>query len=505
MIRTTPRLRVIDARLGLRVALSRMPLRYGVVTVRTAPIATLEVTIETDAGKQAHGYAADFLAYRWFDKRPHKSLIENVGDLVRAIRLALAACQAHSEYLSPFDMWWNCLGEVMKQRTAHDLNDLTVSFGVSMPERAVIDAIGRLLELSVAKLVASDALGVDLSRLDPDLGGIDFRRYLPGRPLEQLWVRHTVGLLDPLSAADIAAGAAASDGLPETLEDYLRVDGICYLKIKVSGRLDDDLTRLASIAAILSRSASPCSVTLDGNEQYKDLGEFDELVSRLRTTPSLQSLDRAILFIEQPLDRSLALSADAVPLLKRIGRHKPVIIDEADGTLEAFRTAMALGYRGVSHKNCKGIYKSLLNFARVQRRNEAIGSQSYFLSAEDLTNLPVVPLQADLAMVALLGISHVERNGHHYFFGLDHLTHEEQAAALSKHPDLYVRSGETGVLDIRDGKISIRSIQVHGMGFSALPAMGAMIEPEHWLIEHATDDFLASQQPREPLADHHHR
>ncbi len=494
MIRTTPRLRVIDTRLGLRVALSRMPFRYGVVTVRAAPIATLEVAIETRSGEQARGYAADFLAYRWFDKRLHKSLIENVADLVRAIRLALAACQAQSEYCSPFDMWWNCLGEVMNQGAAHDLNDLTVSFGVSMPERAVIDALGRLLGLSVADLVASDALGMDLSRLDPDLKGFDFRGCLPERPLEQLWVRHTVGLLDPLNAADITAGAAASDGLPETLEDYLRVDGIRYLKIKVSGRLDEDLTRLDFIADILSRSASPCSVTLDGNEQYKDLGEFDELVNRLRTTPRLQPLDRAILFIEQPLDRSVALSSDAASLLNRISRHKPVIIDEADGTLDAFRIAMALGYRGVSHKNCKGIYKSLLNFARVQRRNEAIGSQSYFLSAEDLTNLPVVPLQADLALVALLGIPHVERNGHHYFFGLDHLTQGEQAAALDKHADLYTRSGEAAVLNIRDGRILIRSVQVPGMGFSALPTMDSMIQPEQWLIDHATDEYLA--QPR---------
>ncbi len=491
MIRTTPRLRVVDSRLGLRVALSRMPFRYGAVTVRAAPIVTLEITIETESGKQARGYAADFLAYRWFDKRLHKSLIENVADLVRAIRLALAACQAQSEYCSPFDMWWNCLGEVMNHGAAHDLNDLTVSFSVSMPERAVIDALGRLMGLSVADLVVSDALGMDLSRLDPDLRGFDFRGYLPERPLEQLWVRHTVGLLDPLSAADITAGAAASDGLPETLEDYLRVDGIRYLKIKLSGRLDEDLTRLNSIAEIVSRSVSPCSVTLDGNEQYKDVGEFYELVNRLRTTPSLQSLDRAILFIEQPLERSVSLSSDAASLLNRISRYKPVIIDEADGTPDAFRIAMALGYRGVSHKNCKGIYKSLLNFARVQRRNEAIGSQSYFLSAEDLTNLPVVPLQADLALVALLGIPHVERNGHHYFFGLDHLTQEEQAAALDRHADLYTRLGEASVLSIRDGRILIRSIQVPGMGFSALPAMDSMMQPEHWLIEHATDECLA--------------
>jgi hypothetical protein len=490
LIGMVPRLRIIETRLGIRTAHSRMPFRYGLVTVRAAPIATLEVTIETERGERSRGYAADFLAYRWFDKRLHKSLVDNVTDLLCAIRLAVAACQAYNAYCSAFDIWWNCLAELSRQRTAHNLNELTVSFGASMPERAVIDALGRLLGLPVADLVVSGALGVDLGRLDHELKKVDLCCCLPKSPLAGLWVRHTVGLVDPISAADRPVGEGPSDGLPETLEDYLRVDGIRYLKVKVAGRLEEDLVRLTSIAETLSRSGLPCAVTLDGNEQYYDLGAFAELVDRLRTTPKLQALDRAILFIEQPLDRSVALDPDNAPLLERIGRHKPLIIDEADGTLDAFRAAMSLGYRGVSHKNCKGIYKSFLNLARAQRRNEALGSQRYFLSAEDLTNLPVVPLQADLASVALLGIPHVERNGHHYFFGLNHLTREEQVVALDKHPDLYARFGDAVVLYIRDGRIEIDSIQVPGMGFAALPAMDAMVPPEQWLAEHATDNSL---------------
>jgi hypothetical protein len=477
-------LRIVESRLGLRTALARTPFRYGVVTVRVAPIATLEVTIETQHGERSCGYAADFLAYRWFDKRPHKSLLDNVSDLVLAIRSALAICQASPAYRTAFELWQECLAEMTAAAPAHDLNDLTVSFGASMPERAVIDALGRLVGLPMADLLKSDALGIDLGGLDPDLGGIDVRDILPKQPLSRLRIRHTVGLLDPITAADRPAGAAVSDGLPETLEDYLRVDSIRFLKIKVTGRLDEDLARLGSIAGLLSRSASPCAVTLDGNEQYADLGAFAKLVDRLRMTPELQPFYRAILFIEQPLERSVALAPETASLLKRIGEHKPVIIDEADGTLHAFRTAMALGYRGVSHKNCKGVYKSLMNLARARRRNEMIGAEHYFVSAEDLTNLPVVPLQADLASVALLGIPHVERNGHHYFFGLDHLTGSEQAAALASHPDLYVRFGRGAVLRIWDGAIDIGSIQVPGMGFAAPPDMEAMMPPERWLDRH---------------------
>src|SRR5690606_3385473 len=103
---------------------------------------------------------------------------------------------------------------------------------------------------------------------------------------------------DPITAADAVPDDTVRDGLPETLEEYLRVDGLRFLKVKVGGRLDEDLARLTAIAALIERNAAPVTVTLDGNEQYTDLAAFAELVDRIRTTPALQALDRAILFIE---------------------------------------------------------------------------------------------------------------------------------------------------------------------------------------------------------------
>jgi hypothetical protein len=142
-----------------------------------------------------------------------------------------------------------------------------------------------------------------------------------------------------------------------------------------------------------------------------------------------------------------------------------------------------LGYRGVSHKNCKGVYKSLHNLALAATHNARAGRAELFLSAEDLTNLPVVPLQADLAAVALLGISHVERNGHHYFRGLGHLTAAERTAALAAHPDLYERRGGEAFLRVAEGALACASLQVPGMGFSALPDMAAMTPVEDWAFE----------------------
>ena len=487
---TAPRLRVVENRLGIRTAVSRMPFRYGVVTVRAAPIATLELTIEAESGRRATGHAADFLAYRWFDKRPDKTLRENVADLLRAIERAVAAYRGAPGWRTAFELWRSCGAELASDEAAADLNDLTRGFGQSMPERAVLDALGRLLGRPVAQLLEGNAPGRDLGALAPELAGLTPGRVLPDRPLERVWVRHTVGLVDPIAAADIPAGGRVGDGLPETLEEYLEADGLRYLKLKVCGRLAEDLDRLGAIAALLADRSVPCAVTLDGNEQYRELEAFAELIGRLRATPKLQRFYDSILFIEQPLERSVALAPEGAPFLARI--EKPLIIDEADGTLDSFRSAMALGYRGVSHKNCKGVTKSLLNRARAGRRNAELGEERYFLSAEDLTTLPVVPLQSDLAMVALLGIPHVERNGHHYFFGLDHLTREERVAAVAHHPDLYRPFGNSTVLRIEEGALALGSLQVSGMGFACAPDMDAMQAPEAWLASHPSDRDLGS-------------
>jgi L-alanine-DL-glutamate epimerase-like enolase superfamily enzyme len=472
--------RITATRAGIRNAYTRMPFRFGVITMRASPVLTLEVEVEAAGGRRARGWAADFLAFRWFDKRPEKSLADNCADLIRTVEVAggLYRDAGREGARTPFQLFLDTHGEIERIALGEGFNRLGASFGSSMLERAVIDAAGRLLGKSLFALVRDGDLGIELGQISPELDALPLPAILPERPLERLHLRHTVGLVDPITAADV--GEPVDDGLPETLEDYLREDGISHLKIKVGGNLAEDLARLEAIAAVLERNPRPYRITLDGNEQYKDLGGFLELVEGIRTSPRLAAFWGAVLFIEQPLERGVALDPTVAPALRALAAEKPVIIDEADGWLSAFKEAVALGYRGTSHKNCKGIYKSLHNLALAARHNQQAGRPELFLSAEDLTNLAVVPLQADLAMVALLGITHVERNGHHYFRGLGHLTEREKAEALARHPDLYGRRGDEVFLRIEGGMLDCRSLQVPGMGFAALPDMDAMTEPAAW-------------------------
>ena len=209
-----------------------------------------------------------------------------------------------------------------------------------------------------------------------------------------------------------------------------RFYGNRYFKLKVGGDVDADLARLIEIAAVLDRAPEPYFVSLDGNEQYNDIAALLELWRRMQDAPQLRRLVASILFIEQPITRAHALDGD----VSALSRVKPVIIDESDDELGVFPRARGLGYAGVSSKCCKGLYKSILNAARCARWNAETGAPRYFMTGEDLTTQAGLAVQQDLALVNLIGIRHVERNGHHYVNGMVGLPEAEQARSWPRIP-----------------------------------------------------------------------
>lgn len=193
------------------------------------------------------------------------------------------------------------------------LNALTANFGPALLDGALLDALCRALGLSFFDAMRTNAGGLRASALLPDLDGFDFDAFLGGlRPAQRIAARHTVGLVDLITDADRAPGAApVADGLPETLEEVVTRYRHRWFKLKVGVEVGADVARLSAIAAVLDRSPDPYFASLDGNEQYDDVDGVLALWAAMRATPRLARLASSVIFVEQPIRRHNALARDA--------------------------------------------------------------------------------------------------------------------------------------------------------------------------------------------------
>jgi len=464
-----PRLTLLDASFYERPVKLRLPFRFGLVTLREAPQVFVRVRVKLADGREAEGISAELLVPKWFDKNPALTNDDNFNQL----RHALAIARRHVMALGADTAFGLSSGADAAHRSECDakgLNGLVASFGLALIERAIIDALGHLEDKPAAELVRGNILGLTAA-LTPDLAGFDLDKFLAKlKPADAIFARHTVGLVDSLTRAD-TAGKRLDDGLPESLEEVIEVYGQRYFKLKVGGIVDDDIERLAQIAAVLDRIAEPYAVTLDGNEQYDNIDGILELWRRVAEDKRLARLKIALLLIEQPITRASAL----VKPVHALGRDVPMEVDESDVDFGVFPRARELGYRGISSKSCKGFYRALLNRARVAKYNTEAGG-GFFMSAEDLTTQAGVAVQQDLMLAALIGAKHVERNGHHYVDGMAGAPQAEQDAFLATHGDLYRRAANGRVrLNIQNGAVSLVSIrQAAGLATAAWPDWNAM-------------------------------
>jgi hypothetical protein len=429
-----PRLFALDLR-------TRMPFRYGIATVESLTHLIVELKLEVD-GKIFRGLAADNLAPKWFTKNPDTSPQQDVDELLKVVRAACRFAEQAGPASSVANLWRAVHGEQVRWGAAGQVQPLLANFGVTLVERAIIDAFCHATGQTFAQAVRTNALRFPF-----------VPENLPASPSRYVVVRHTVGLSDPLTDAEIPPAQRLDDGLPQSLEACVRAYGLTHFKIKIGGDPKRDVERLRDIAAVLhgTGEADDVTFTLDGNESYVHLDSFRAFWDAVKTEPFV----RRMLFVEQPFHRDVAFTVG----LERWSNRPPVVIDESDGADDSFITALERGYVGTSFKSCKGIFKGLGNAWIAHRR----GGRT-IISAEDLTTVGPVSLLQDLAVVAALGIAHVERNGHHYFRGRSLVPSAVQREVLRHHGDLY-RDVGFPTLDIRRGHIDVGSVLAAPFGY----------------------------------------
>ncbi len=403
---------------------------------------------------------------KWFDKSPEKGTQQELDELLLVIRQAVAFAR-EIPASTGFDFWRQLYTAQMAWAAEKGLAPLLAHFGVSMVERTMLDALARSAGVNFSTLLRENLPGMELGAIHPELMGNELRSFLPNGPLAKVLARHTVGLSDPLTAADVTEENRVDDGLPQTLEDCVKFYGLHHFKLKVRGDVEVDLARLKMIAEVITRQCGDrYAFTLDGNEQYKEFPKFVELWERIQADADLRTFFEKLIFIEQPLYRSVALDPK-IAKIKEWRGGPPMIIDESDAAIGDLALALELGYAGTSHKNCKGVMKGAAHRCLINHRNETGRTQRYQMSGEDLVNIGPVALLQDLAAQAALGNASVERNGHHYFRGLTVFPPSISEAMLVNHGDLYTRLDGFARLDVRGGELNLGSVNAAPFGVAA--------------------------------------
>lgn len=421
----------------------RTPFRFGAVTLHEAPQLFVHVEVEID-GRIARGATAELMVPKWFNKDPALSAVETVEQLGRSVEIARALYLDLRASDTAFGLHAAIIKKQIAACAAEGIPMLAAAFGPAEIDKAVLDALLRATGTDFFAGMRGNIAGLD-NRLTPDLANSDIAAFLASRtPVARVAVRHTVGMLD--SAASVAEAAAG---------------GIRYFKIKLCGDPHKDSARLNEVAGTLA--GVDYRATADANEQYRSVDDLRRLCEAIGGDTSVRALAERLLYIEQPFARE---DTWRYPL-DELGTALPFIIDEADDAYDAFVRARALGYRGVSTKSCKGIYKSLLNGARAARWNKEGGH--FFVSAEDLTCQPGLAVQQDTALVSFHGLTHAERNGHHYVNGFAETPAAEAEGFLAAHPDLYERADNAIRLRVTDGMLSTHSISVPGFACALDP------------------------------------
>jgi L-alanine-DL-glutamate epimerase-like enolase superfamily enzyme len=396
----------------------RTPMKFGGRVVDSVTLLNVELTAENRGGGKAVGHGSMPLGVAWSWPTPALD-----GDTKLAAMVAfghgvadITLGELSADYLDPLTAshqlshGYRELSE--KVRTALKLSEPPVKLAqlvaASPIVAALFDAYGKSAGQNAYRMLTAAHVRHDLAAyLDDRFAGEYLDQYLLQAPKASLPLYHLVGALDPLTNAELSQ--PVGDGLPETLEEWIRREGLTHLKIKLAGNdLDWDLSRVVAVSAIAdafaaARRKNAFQFSLDFNEQCDSVDYLLEFLRRLEEAAP-RGYERTQ-YIEQPTHRDLARPGEN--RVHAAARLKPVVIDESLVDYESLLLARELGYSGVALKACKGQAEALLMGAAAQKFG-------MFLAVQDLT-CPGRSLLHSASLAAWMpGVAGIESNGRQY-------------------------------------------------------------------------------------------
>lgn len=344
-------------------------LSHGAITTMTQAVA--RVRVEDGRGRSSVGYGSIFLGDVW--AWPSEQV-----DSAHRVRTMKAVCEvlaaglprATEDFAHPLEHGMH-LHEVYVPYIAApaakvmnvpgDMPLLAASVCFAPMDAAMHDAYGRLHGLSAYDAINSELLPETLDRwLGPPGTGTHLSTFFQRPGSQKIETLHLVGRGDALTDGEVTR--PLHDGLPESLEGWIRKEGVFCLKVKLSGTdTAADVARTLDVYRVAVETHRELNtdrrvaLTVDPNEACPDV---ESVVAYLRKLNEASAdCYAALRFVEQPVGRNL--EADAIDI-RPAAALKPVLIDEGLESLRTLRTAEETGWSGIALKTCKGHSLSLL-------------------------------------------------------------------------------------------------------------------------------------------------
>ena len=415
----------------------RAPMKFRATIVDRVTLLNVRMRVESNGRAGATGFGSMTLGNVW--SYPSATLTyQQTLDVMKDLASKFAVItESLGDEGDPLAL--NHLLEPQYCNAAPGIPPLCTLVVASAFDAAIHDAFGKTIGASCYLLYGRDFIQHDLSRyLDNQFAGEYLDRYVSPDPRPSLHVYHLVGALDPLSPVDITT--PIGDGWPETLQDWVRADGVDHIKIKLDGAdLAWDVNRVLSVDRVLEeiRPGNGWRYSLDFNERCANEAYVLECFARLEEG-NPRAFDR-VQYIEQPTNRDL--DAPGTPSMHDAAKIKPVVIDESLTDYRSLLRARELGYSGVALKACKGQSNALLTGAAAQKFD-------MFTCMQDLT-CPGASLLQSVSLAAHIPPIHaVESNARQYL-------PEANRPWENRFP---------GVFHVQDGKFQTAGLQGPGLG-----------------------------------------
>lgn len=407
---------ILEARCFFEPIQFRSPLKFGGRVMDKGCLINVEVRVETRNKRQESGFGSMPAAPVW--AWPSEAVpMEQAEEAMKQFASDVVELASdYPDYAHPIDIIEQFAGEYehlaklvqQKQKLPEGLPVLAQLVAASPLDAALHDAYGRVHGKNCFNTLSSEYMNHDLSEyLDKSFKGEYLDKYTLREPKPKLPLYHLVGALDPLTPADVQK--KIGDGLPETLGEWIRFNGLTHLKIKLNGDdLNWDVERVVSVERVAceaqrARGCEAWRYSLDFNERCPNVDYVLEFLARVGER-SPAALDR-VQYIEQPTHRDL--KANPENRMHAAAKIKPVVIDESLLDLESLLLCREMGYSGVALKACKGHTDALLMGAAAQK-------YGMFLCVQDLT-CPGASLLHSASLAARIPtVAAIESNARQY-------------------------------------------------------------------------------------------